>query len=229
MKPRFCGTLLAVLLMPGTVFGDDRLLLAGGEAGAESYYSYVGVVLPGPGREAGRGLLQRYWLDAYGYEYEAGATNIEADAYGMEAALGYGASSAQGWASAYVGLRYTDTDLDPDDPFAEARGSQAGVKVDVQGERELAPGWRGNAIASWASQQRSYWTRGRLMRAISPSQSAGAEIVFGGNDESRSTSLGLVFVIQPASVPWSVGLKAGYRDESDNDGAYAGIELGYGF
>jgi hypothetical protein len=221
--------LLAVLLVPGAVFGGDRLLLAGGEAGDESYYLYSGVVLPGPGNEGGQGLLQRYWVDAYGYEYEGGSGTIEADAYGLEAALGYGRSSPQGWASAYVGVRYTDTDLTPDDPSAEARGSQTGLKVDLQGEREVAPNWRGNAIASWANQQHAYWARGRLMRALSPATALGAEVVFGGNDESRQKSVGLVYTVQRTGQPWSVGLKGGYRDESSTDGAYAGIELGYGF
>jgi Cellulose biosynthesis protein BcsS len=229
MKPWCSSLLVGALLLPGAVVAGERLLLAGGEAGADSYYTYMGVVLPGPGREGGRGFLQRYWVDAFGYQYEGGPGTIEADAYGLEAALGYGTSTDRGWVSAYAGLRYTDTDLSPDDPSAEARGSQAGLKVDVQGEREIVPGWRGNAIASWANQQHAYWTRGRLMRALSQGQAVGGEVIFGGNDESRAKSLGLVFTIQPASQPWSVGLKAGYRSESDTEGAYAGIELGSSF
>jgi hypothetical protein len=229
MKRWYSLLLSGALLLPGAVVAGERLLLAGGEAGADSYYTYMGVVLPGPGRKDGRGFLQRYWVDAFGYEYESGSGTVEADACGIEAALGYGTSIDRGWVAAYAGLRHTDTDLSPDDPFAEARGNQTGFKVDVQGEREIAPGWRGNAIASWANQQHAYWTRGRLMRALSPGQAVGGEMIFGGNDESRTRSLGLVFTIQPASQPWSVGLKAGYRSESDTEGAYAGIELGTGF
>ncbi|MEO7386385.1 MAG: cellulose biosynthesis protein BcsS [Gammaproteobacteria bacterium] len=229
MSVRHSLALVAVLLIPRPTLGGDRLLLAGGEAAEDSYYLYTGVVLPGPGRENGRGLLHRYWVDAFGYEYEGGPGTIQADAYGLEAALGYGTSFSSGWASAYVGLRYTNTDLAPDDPSAEARGSQTGLKVDVQGEREIAPNWRGNAIASWANQQHAYWTRGRLMRTLSPTNALGAEVVFGGNDESRQKSLGLVYTIRPAGERWSVGLKGGYRDEGSTDGAYAGVELGYGF
>jgi hypothetical protein len=223
------GVLLAGLLMANAAVADDRLALAGGEAGNGTYYTYAGVVLPGPGREAGRGLLQRYWIDAFGYEYDGAPGRVKARAYGAEAALGYGRPFTGGWASTYLGLRYTDTDLSPDDPSAEARGSQVGVKLDIQGEYEILPGWRGNAIASYTSTQRAYWSRVRLMRALSGRQALGGEVVAGGNDESQATSFGLVLSFQPGSAPWSTSLKAGYRHESDDDGAYAGIELGYAF
>jgi hypothetical protein len=201
----------------------------GGELGNDAYYSYAGVLLPGPGNESGRGLLQRYWVDAYGYEYDSGSSRIEASAYGLEAALGYGSSNENGWASAFLGLRYTDTDLRPDDVNASARGSQVGVKVDLQGEREIATDWRGNVILSYTNEQRAYWTRARLMHALSARRSLGAEFVVGGNDESRSRSAGAVFTFQPGQSPWSIGLKAGYRHASDDAGGYGGIELGYGF
>lgn len=221
--------LLPVILAAGPVLGADRLALAGAEASDGSYYTYAGVVLPGPGYANGRGVLQRYWIDAFGYEYASGPGVIEADAVGAEASLGYGTSSPKGWASAWAGVRWTDTDLDPDDPGAEARGSQVGLKVDLQGERELAPGWRGNLLASYATEQNGYWTRGRLMRSLGTGRALGGEIVFYGNDESSSRSLGLVFTVQPASTTWTVGFKGGYRDDSETDGIYGGIELGYGF
>ena len=223
------SALLAWLLMANAAVADDRLALAGGEAGNGSYYTYAGVVLPGPGREAGRGLLQRYWIDVFGYEYNGEPGLVKASAYGAEAALGYGRSFTGGWASTYLGLRYTNTDLSPDDPSAEARGSQIGVKLDIQGEYEILPGWRGNAIASYTTTQHAYWSRVRLMRALTGRQALGGEVVAGGNDESQATSFGLVFSFQPASAPWSASLKAGYRHEDDDDGAYGGIELGYGF
>jgi hypothetical protein len=221
--------LAAAVAIPGGAVADNRLALMGGELGNDSYYSYAGVVLPGPGNDSGNGLRQRYWVDAYGYEYDSGSARIEASAYGLEAALGYSASNDKGWASAFLGLRYTDTDLTPDDNAASARGSQVGVKLDLQGEREIATDWRGNVILSYTNEQRSYWTRARLMHALSARHSLGAEFVVGGNDESRSRSVGAVFTFQPAASPWSIGLKGGYRHDSDDAGGYGGIELGYGF
>jgi hypothetical protein len=230
MRPRkLVVYIVGALAFPAGAIADNRLALVGGELGNDAYYTYAGIVLPGPGNDSGRGLFQRYWVDAFGYEYDSASERIEASAYGLEAALGYGTSNDKGWASASLGLRYTDTDLTPDDTAASARGSQLGFKLDLQGERQIATGWRGNLILSLANKQRAYWTRARLMRALSSRQSLGAEFVAGGNDESRSRGVGAVFSFQPAESAWLVGLKAGYRDDSDQSGAYGGIELGYSF
>ena len=126
---------LAIALLTPAAAQSERLFLAGAELADTAYYGYAGLVLPGPGGSGERGWLQRYWIDAFGYEYDAGPGRVEAEAYGLEASLGYGSSSERGWASAWVGLRYTDTDLSPDDPTATARGSQTGFKFQLDGER----------------------------------------------------------------------------------------------
>ena len=222
------GFLLACLIAAPAVAGE-RLLLAGGETADDAYYSYLGMIVTGQTGENGRGFLQRYWLDRFGYEYDGGPGRIKARAHGAEAALGYGGSSARGWANISVGLRFTDTDLSPDDPAAEARGSQLGVKLQLQGEREFAPGWRVGAIASLSSRQGEYWSRLRLTRGRTAAVSIGGEVLAGGNDESQSTAAGLVLILKPAATHWSVGIKAGARRQDGDTGAYAGIELGYSF
>jgi hypothetical protein len=209
---------------------DERLFLAGGELADTAYYSYAGLVLPGPGRENGRGLFQRYWVDALGYEYDGTPGRIEADAWGAEAAIGYGTSSAKGWGSASLGVRYTDTSLSPDDPKATARGSQVGVKVQFDGETEIAPSWRVGGIASYTTAQNGYWIRGRLMHRADSGTGLGAEAVANGNDEAQSTSVGLVLEFRPGSSRWTVSLKGGYRfQDDDDDSPYGGLDVGYGF
>lgn len=223
--------MLGLLACAGSaiVEADDRLLLAGGEYSDAAYYAYTGVVLPGPGREDGQGFLQRYWLDRFGYEYDGGPGRVEARAWGAEAALGYGASSAAGWWSAYLGVRYTDTDLTPDDPSAEARGSQVGGKIQLEAERALSAAWRASAIVSYANQQNGYWGRARLMHGQTRARAFGVEFVASGNDEVDSTATGLVFTASPVDSRWSASLKAGYRFQDEGDGAYGGLEFGYRF
>jgi len=94
--------------------------------------------------------MQRYWLDryGYGYEYEGAPGLLQADVWGAEAALGYGGASADGRRNVSLGARCTDTVLDPDDPTANARGSQIGAKVQVEVEHAIAAQWRLGAIAS---------------------------------------------------------------------------------
>lgn len=220
---------LGFAITPQDARADERLFLAGGEYSSAAYYAYAGLILPGPGREGGRGFLQRYWVDYFGYEYDGDPGRVEAEAFGAEAALGYGSSSAQGWWTVTLGLRYTDTDLTPDDPTAQARGSQVGGKLQVDVERAIAASWRASAIASYASQQDGYWGRVRLTRALAARSSLGAEFVANGNDEFDATAVGLVFIAQPGTGRWSMAVKGGHRFQDDADGAYGGVELGYGF
>ena len=222
------GFLLVCLIAAPAVAGE-RLLLAGGESADDAYYSYLGMIVTGQAGENGRAFLQRYWLDRFGYEYDGGPGRIRARAQGAEAAIGYGGSSAVGWANVSIGLRFTDTDLSPDDPAAEARGSQLGVKLQLQGEREFAPGWRVGAIASLSSRQGEYWSRLRLTRGRTAAVSIGGEVLAGGNDESQSTAAGLVLILKPAATRWSLAIKAGARRQDGDTGAYAGIELGFSF
>lgn len=228
MIPRI-AVLLVGLATATAINAEDRLFLTGGEYSDAAYYTYAGVILPGPGRENGRGWLQRYWVDGFGYEYDGGPGRVEATAYGAEAALGYGNSSAEGWWAVWLGLRYTDTDLSPDDPSAQARGSQLGGKLQVEGEQALAPDWRASAIASYANEQNGYWGRIRLMHGSTPGRAFGVEVVANGNDEADSMATGLVVSLGPDASKWSVGLRAGYRFQDDADGAYGGVEFGYGF
>lgn len=223
------GLAAALLLLTSGVSAEDRYFLAGGEIARDAHYSYVGVVLPGPLREGGRGLVQRYWFDRFGYEYDGAPGRVKARARGAEAALGYSAGSTSGWWGVSLGLRYTDTTLTPDDAGAKARGSQTGIKVQVEVDQQIAPNWRAGAIASFANRQDAYWSRLRLTRATSAVVSWGVEAIAGGNRESDWTAAGLVLSLRPANE-WTVALKTGYRSQSSgSDGAYGGVELGLAF
>ncbi|MCE3285720.1 MAG: hypothetical protein K0R70_1976 [Steroidobacteraceae bacterium] len=208
---------------------SERLLVFGGEVADAAYYSFVGALVPFGERTDGRGWYQRYWVDAFGYEYDGGPGRVQADAYGVEAALGYGDSNELGWWSASVGLRHTDTSLDPDDRDARARGSQLGGKLQFDFERKVAGDWRVGGIASYSNEQNGYWVRGRLMHGATQARAFGFEAVANGNDEADATAAGLVTTFRPGASRFTFGLKAGYRFQDDADGAYGGVEVGYGF
>jgi hypothetical protein len=220
---------VASLLAGRHAVAADRLLLVGAEAADAAYYSYVGALVPFGERKDGRGWYQRYWVDAFGYEYDGGPGRVEADAYGVEAALGYGGSDELGWWSVSAGLRHTDTRLEPDDRQARARGSQLGGKLQIDFERKVAQDWRLAGIASYSNEQNGYWVRGRLMHGSTLTRTFGVEAVANGNDEADATAAGFVTTFRPGQARWTVGLKAGYRFQEDADGAYGGLELGYAF
>lgn len=231
MSPRkhLFAALLCVAAPVATLQADDTIWLAGGEGSDADFYTYTGLIVPGPARKDGRGWFQRYWVDRFGYEYESGQELIEARVWGGEAALGYGAPTARGWRSISFGLRYTDTELSPDDRAASARGEQYSAKIQVEGETELSPGWRIGAIGSYTFVQEQYWGRVRLSRRVSDQWSVGTEAVVNGNEETQSVAGGLLLTLQPVGAPWSVGLKAGYREQDESDGAYGGLELSRAF
>ena len=209
----------------GTAAAQDRYFLAGGEAAPASYYSYMGIVLPGPFSKDGQGFKQRYWVDRFGYEYDGAPGRVKARATGAEAALGYGVSNVEGdWGAIYLGVRYTDTTLTPDDVGAKARGSQTGLRVQLEGERALGTSLRGSGILSYTNEQDAYWARARLMHKMNQDWSVGGEAVAAGNRESDFTSIGAVFTLQ-ATTKTSVGFKVGYRAQDGENGAYGGIEL----
>jgi hypothetical protein len=228
-NPVAVAALTAGLLAPVASIAAERLLLAGAEVSEAAYYSYVGSVLPLGAQDAGRGWFQRYWLDRYGYEYDGAPGRVEADAFGAEAALGYGGSSEAGWWGVSLGVRYTDTDLSPDDPSATGRGSQFGGKVQLDGEGTIATAWRLGGIASYSNEQNAYWGRARVTRILDPTRAFGLEALANGNDEADATAAGLFFTFRPAAARFSLGLKAGYRFQDDADGAYGGVEIGFGF
>lgn len=221
---------LTLALFVGSAPAADRYVLAGGEVAERGYYSYLGLVLPGPMRTAGQGFMQRYWLDRFGYEYDGAPGHVKARVHGAEAALGYSGSSASGWWGVYLGLRYTDTTLTPDDPGAKARGAQTGAKLQVEVDQQFATHWRAGAIASYVNQQDSYWSRVRLMHTRSAAASWGVEAIASGNRESRWRAAGAVLSLRPTN-DWSVSFKTGYRSQAGagGDGAYGGIELGLAF
>jgi hypothetical protein len=227
--------ILCVTLAAGSVLtaseaaASERLLLFGGEVADAAYYSFVGALVPFGERKNGRGWYQRYWVDAFGYEYDGGPGRVQADAYGLEASLGYGGSNELGWWSASAGLRHTDTSLDPDDRNAHARGSQLGGKLQFDFERKVAGDWRVGGIASYSNEQNGYWVRGRVMHGATQARAFGFEAVANGNDEADATAAGFVTTFRPGASRFTVGLKAGYRFQDDADGVYGGVEVGYGF
>ncbi len=225
LRSAFC---VALLLAGLPALAADRHVLAGGEVSRDAFHAYSGIVVPLTDPATGRGFVQRYWVDRYGYDYAGSGNVVTARAWGAEAALGYGASSASGWAAVSVGLRYTDTSLSPDDPQARARGGQFGARLQLEGEREMRPGWRVSAIAAASSRSDEYWARLRSMHRAAEALAIGAEFVAGGNADYRARSAGIVLALRPAASGWSVALKAGGRRERGETGGYAGLEFGLG-
>lgn len=218
------GVLAALLCAPA--LAKDALLLGGVEGSPETSYAYVATVLPLPGSKLGSGWVQKYWLDRLTYSYRSGDREIDARAYGAEAALGYQNSWAGGWGAAYLGVRYSDTRLTPDNPDSRVRGGQFGAKVQLEGEQDFTE-WRANGIASYVFASRGYWARARLQYRLPNGLYLGPELIVQGDPDYRGRSAGLALTGLRVGAKTYLGFHGGVRKiEGTNREGYVGLELG---
>ncbi len=227
------STLLLLLPYTGNAIGSENLFIAGAEGGGgtePSYAAFIATVIPFPGSRLGDGFVQRYWVDFQGYRYQGGARDVDAMAVGAEAAFGFQKSWKSGWAGSYVGARYTNTTLSPDDINSRVRGNQVRTKLQGEGDLELLPDFRVGGIACYVFGTSSYWARARFLALINNGIKTGPEAIAHGDPDYRAWQAGWVVTgFQP--LPNSdLGIKAGAKitERLGIDG-YVGIEMSYPF
>lgn len=213
---------------PARASAGEKLFLTGAEGGTgdtTNYYTYAGLIAPVFSDHLGDGLVQRYWADFYGYSYDA-LQEIDAQAVGLEGALGYQKSGKAGWAAVYAGLRYNNTWLSPDDPFNRNQGEQWWVKAQVEGQVNLAERWKLGGIANYLFKAEAFWLRTRLMRGLDGGLSTGPELIHMGDPFYRAWQFGWAVT---GFKPWDkaeLGFKVGARvTEGAGVNALIGIEL----
>lgn len=219
---------LSAFLLAPALARAEGLLLGGVQFATRAPYAYLGTIVPLPGQRLGDGWVQRYWLDALRYEYDGAPGRVEAKGWGAEAMLGLQRSSPRGYAAGYLGLRAQNTVLSPSDPGNSAEGGQAGLKVQIEGERAIDAAWRVNGIANYSTASYDYWTRGRLLRGLPGGTYLGPELIVQGNRDYNLRALGLVYGgLRPLGGALSVSVKGGYQDTRTGGGAYGGVEFAY--
>ena len=125
----------------------------------------------------------------------------------------------------YFGVRYSNTDLSPDDPNGALRGDQFWPKAQIEGEAQLSPSWRANGIIAYTLILDGYWTRARLLYGLSGNKFIGPEVVVQGDPNYNAQKLGVVFGGFEIASKVFLTLKAGYRFQSGADSPYVGAEL----
>jgi hypothetical protein len=208
----------------------DSIALGGAEAGSDNSYLYAGVVRPLQGSTLGNGAVQRYWVDRTTYTYDGGNGKIDAEAWGVEAALGYQGAHDQTWWGTYAALVYRDTHLSPDDPSSRARGGNLRAKVQVEGETPLSASWRINGNASYVFGQQNYWVRGRLLYRLSGTLSTGPEVLTQGDPDYKISQVGWVVTGLRPTPDLDLALKLGAKKpRGEATQGYVGIELSHPF
>lgn len=224
MKRTWIGLAACAFAFPAKA--QSGVALAGIEGSNGAHSAYLGTVLPVRGSALGKGWVQRYWIDYTTYVYEkAPGQDIDAKVAGAEAALGYQDSSERGWWSAYLGARYGNTRLSPDDLSNEDRGGDFSVKLQLEGEAALSPKWRLNGIVSHVVGHSSYWSRLRAQTTWGDHLLIGPEVVVQGDPLYRLYKLGVyvggIRLGEDAALTVKLGAS---KLDSDSAGAYAGLE-----
>ena len=226
--------MLRTLLMVGLLYGaviapasaQRGIALAGMEVSRDDQYAYLGAVLPLPGQRLGNGFVQRYWIDYIGYRYQQSALqDIDAKVLGGEAALGFQQAESGSWWGAYLGARYANTRLSPDDPGNDDRGPRWRAKLQIEGETSLAGNWRINGILSHQIANDDYWARVRLQTTFKNKWHVGPEFVAQGDSNYSAQKLG-AYVGNIWLGGSALTLKAGVNNPEDfSRSMYAGAEL----
>lgn len=224
MTKYWMGLVACMAALP--VEAQTGIALAGAEGGSDAGYAYLGTVLPLPGSALGKGLVQRYWLDYNTYRYQINpAQDVDAKVAGFEAALGWHDSSEKGRWGAYLGGRYGNTRLRPDDPANDDRGGEFNVTVQLEGEAALARTWRVNGIVNHLAGESDFWSRLRLQTVLGNQLLVGPELVAQGDPRYRLYKLGAFIGGIKLGPEAALTLKAGAsKQDSDSAGAYAGVE-----
>lgn len=224
MNRTWIGLFACALALP--VRAQTGVALAGIEGANDAHSAYLGTVLPVPGSALGKGWVQRYWLDYTTYRYEkTPGQDIDARVAGAEAALGYQDSWEGGWWSAYLGGRYGNTRLSPDDLSNEDRDGDFSAKLQLEGEATVSPKWRLNGIVSHVVGHSSYWSRLRAQTTFGDHLLVGPEIVVQGDPLYRLYKLGAYVGGIELGAGGALTVKLGVSKlDSDSAGAYAGVE-----
>lgn len=217
---------ITILALSTAAHAGERLWILTGDVYRHDYYLGGGLIFPLPGNNhLGQGWVARPWLDTFSYSYLAGPTSVDAQVLGAEAMIGYQASRSDLSAALYLGVRYSNTHLRPDDPGGALRGEQAWPKAQVEMDAALSPSWRAGMIVAYTAVLDGYWTRLRLLYGLPGGRYVGPEVVAQGDPNYTAQKLGIAFGGIQASAHVFVTLKAGYRFQRSASASYCGAEL----
>lgn len=185
-------TLLAAGLLPLAAANAETpkgVWFTGGTV-SDNVSAYAGVLHALPGDRLGKGFALRAGANAGAYEYDSGATAIDAKYAGGEVALVYQASGPWGWANVSAGPRYTHTSLSPNDAANDRSGSRWDIGLQTDGAldgRQWRLGWQ----ASFGPFDEAYQARAQLSRKFTAhSLRIGVEGGVQGDPSYRKTAAG---------------------------------------
>ncbi len=181
---------IASVFFNACAYAEDGVAFAGGSVSRDSSV-YAGFIVAAPGAQLGEGLAFKAAASGGVYDYEAGATRIDATYYGGVFALMHQWSGKWGWANLSGGIRYTQTDLSLPDPANEREGARIDAAVGADGAILNGP-WRFSWYAEGGVRDESYLARVQMTRQVIKDRlRLGVEGMVSGDPQYRSESAGI--------------------------------------
>lgn len=201
----------------------EVLALAGGEAGESSSYAYAGAIVPI--EHGGQGWAARFWGDRTAYSYQSNGHDVDAEAYGGEAALAYRWNGDWGYASASAGVRYRDTELSPNDPGNESEGGHTDVAVATNGRAHVSEDYDVTWNASHEIDQQNTFARAGVDREVGSNWRVGVDATRVSGRDYGETKVGLTSETR-LNDKTSFSARAGAaRSDDGEEGGYVGLGL----
>jgi hypothetical protein len=220
--PRVASVFLAtaVLGTPGAGALAQPTVFGGGTFGSDEL-AYLGVTVPL--NTTGTGLALRGIASGSRYDYRSEGLKIEGRQARGDVSLLAQTSSANLYADAGVGARYVDTHLSPRDPANPRHGGrwEAAVSGSVQARTDP---WRVTGFASYGFDQRDYFVRADLSRAVTRTVRLGVETLLDGDRTYDRRRLGVLAAFSTAPN-WEVQVSVGGADSNARSGAYGGLSF----
>jgi cellulose biosynthesis protein BcsS len=179
-----------------------------------------------------------FYLRAYGSRVDFDLDPGDGRGYQLDVMLGYRVTLGKVFGGVYIGADYQNFRLDPDDPFAEVRGTEWGFKVaaDVATLRNGLPYYLG-LEGNYSTAFQTYWARARTGLTLHGVTFGPEGIALGdvGFDAQRVGGF-IIFDVPlwSRSTPLEVSLHVGHQfvagsgSNNGTEGSVAGGEGTYG-
>lgn len=178
------------LAAPIAARADSTVELFGGGQGDYSNFLYLGATAALPGAAIGRGFAVRGIVNTGGYNYPSDVLGpVKAHFTGGELDALYQISSPTLWTDFGAGVSYANTTLTPFDPTNRRAGSQAELRLDLDGGSSTGP-WRTDWFGYYGTRLYDYAARLGLTHAISPNARLGAEAYTEGDPTYHLNQVG---------------------------------------
>ena len=218
--------ILTVVSLP--VFSKPFSLLSGSEVDTKGQsYSYLGLT----GEKALNrkfSILGKVWGDYLVYKFEQNNTQIKAEAPALQISGGIKRKFEFWSLSLWAGWERRDTSVRPEVQGVEVKGVKDSLLLQLEVFGSVKGNFYTSLITSFSSATSYLWSRARIKKSfLREKLKAGVEVIGQGNKDYRAVQSGVIMEVLLGRLVLT--LRGGYKNSSNGNSPYTGIEVYAGF